>query len=172
VKSNILDKPYLIKSNITINAPLSKVWSVLADFNDVYTWAPTVTHSSGLDEKTNQVGAGRHCKIEGFGAIDEVITQWQENKGFTYTISDLGPFTGGLSRWTLIQESQNKTSINVEFGYELRFSFIGRLLHKLVMRRKLETGFPETLKALKNRVESGRLVRPLLNENLANNLST
>lgn len=162
MNSNNLNTSYLIEKSITINAPLSKVWHVLSDFNDVYTWAPTVTHSSALDDKNNQVGAGRHCKIEGFGAIDEVITQWQENKGFTYSISDLGPLTKGLSRWTLIELAENKTTIKVEFGYELRFSLIGKLLHKLVMRGKLEAGLPDTLKALKTRVESGKLVRPLL----------
>lgn len=167
MKKNNFGKSFLIESNVVINAPLNKVWQVLSDFNDVYTWAPSVTHSSALDEKNNQVGAGRHCKIEGFGAIDEVLTQWQENKGFTYTISDLGPLTQGLSRWTLTAEGQNKTSIKVEFGYELRFSFIGKFLHKMVMRRKLEAGLPDTLKALKERVESGKLVRPLLTENLA-----
>ncbi len=171
MKKNNLGKSYLIESNITINAPLNKVWQILSDFNDVYTWAPTVTHSSGLDEKTNQIGAGRHCKIEGFGAIDEVLTDWQEKKGFTYTISDLGPLTQGLSRWTITEQSQSKTSIKVEFGYELRFSIIGKLLHKLVMRRKLEVGLPDTLKALKTRVESGKLVRPLLATKLANGIS-
>jgi hypothetical protein len=170
MKNNSLGKSYLIESNVMINAPLSKVWQVLSDFNDVYTWAPTVTHSSGLDDKINQVGAGRHCTIEGFGSIVEVLTQWEENKGFTYTISDLGPLTQGLSRWTVTEESQNKVSIKVEFGYELRFSLFGKLMHKLVMRRKLEAGLPDTLKALKTRVESGKLVRPLLTEKLAANL--
>jgi len=171
MKNNNLGKSYLIESNVTINAPLNKVWQVLSDFNAVYTWAPTVTHSSGLDEKYNQVGAGRHCEIEGFGAIDEVLTQWQENEGFTYTISDLGPLTQGLSRWTLKEEGQYKTSIKVEFAYELRFSFIGKLLHKMVMRGKLEAGLPDTLKALKTRVESGKLVRPLLTEKLTTSTS-
>jgi len=167
MKKNKLGKSYLIESHITINAPSNKVWQVLSDFNDVYTWAPTVTHSSALDEKNNQIGAGRHCKIEGFGAIDEVLTQWQENEGFTYTISDLGPLTQGVSRWTLAAEGQNKSSIKVEFAYDLRFGIMGKLLHKMVMRRKLETGLPDTLKALKERVESGKLVRPLLTEKLA-----
>ena len=81
-----------------------------------------------------------------------MITQWQENKGFTYTISDLGPLTKGLSRWTLTEVSHNKTSIKIEFGYELRFSLFDKLLHKLVMRKKLEAGLPDTLKALKNRI--------------------
>jgi len=171
MKGNSLGKSYLIEKQVTINAPLNKVWQVLADFNDVYTWAPTVTHSNGLDEKNNQVGAGRHCKIEGFGSIDEVITQWQEKEGFTYTISDLGPLTKGLSRWILTESTANKTIITVEFGYELRFSLVGKLLHKLVMRRKLEAGLPETLQALKKRVESGKLVRPLLTDTLATDMS-
>ena len=171
MKNNSLGKSYLIEKQVTINAPLNKVWQVLSDFNDVYTWAPTVTHSSGLDEKNNQIGAGRHCNLAGFGSIDEVITQWQENKGFTYTISDLGPLTKGLSRWTLTENTENRTIITVEFGYELRFSLVGKLLHKLVMRRKLEAGLPDTLQALKARVESGKLVRPLLTKKLATGMS-
>lgn len=162
MKNNKLNKSFLIESNVTINAPLKKVWQVMSDFNDVYTWAPTVTHSSGLNEKNNQVGAGRHCEIEGFGAIDEIVTEWKENQGFTYSISNLGPLTLGVSRWSIKELADNKTTITVEFGYELRFSLIGKLLHKLVMRRKLEAGLPDTLNALKVRVESGKLVRPLI----------
>ena len=39
MKNNNLGKSYLIESNIMIHAPLSKVWQILSDFNDVYTWA-------------------------------------------------------------------------------------------------------------------------------------
>jgi hypothetical protein len=81
------------------------------------------------------VGAGRNCKIEGFGTIDEVLTQWHENEGFTYTISDLGSLTGGVSRWTVSKTENNQALIEVAFGYNLWCSLFGKILHKLVMRK-------------------------------------
>lgn len=69
---------YSIQFKHTINAPLSDVWEILSDFNNVYIWAPVVTHSVELNDKNNQVGAGRHCTIKGLGLIEETITQWQD----------------------------------------------------------------------------------------------
>jgi ribosome-associated toxin RatA of RatAB toxin-antitoxin module len=158
---------YYLNKNLTINAPLDKVWSILADFNDVYTWAPSVAHSYSLNQKYQQIGAARHCEIKGFGAIEEVVTQWQEKSGFTYTVSDLGPLTGARSRWAITQISELETKIDVELAYNLKFSIIGKLLHSLLMKSKLADGLNSTLLALKTRAESGKLVRPLIVKELA-----
>lgn len=150
----------------TINAPLNDVWKILSDFNNVYTWAPAVTHSGELNDKHNQVGAGRHCTIKGFGSIEETITQWQDKNSYTYTVTDLGPLTGATSRWSLRSESEVSTTVNIEFNYRLKFGVIGKLLHKLMMRNKLENGIKDTLNALQKRIESGKLVRPLIDKQL------
>ena len=114
----------------------------------------------------NQVGAGRYCNIKGFGSIEETVTQWQENNSFTYTISDLGPLTGTTSRWTLRSDSKDATTISIEFNYDLKFSVFGKLLHKLMMRKKLENGIKDTLGALQKRIETGKLVRPFIDDQL------
>jgi uncharacterized membrane protein len=157
---------YSIQLQHTINAPLNDVWAILSDFNNVYTWAPAVTHSGELNDKNNQVGAGRYCTIKGFGSIEETITQWQEKNSFTYTVSDLGPLTGATSSWLLQSKSSTTTTVNIQLNYRLKFSFFGKLLHKLMMRKKLENGIKDTLNALKKRIESGKLVRPLIDKQL------
>jgi len=150
----------------TINAPLNDVWKILSDFNNVYTWAPAVTHSGELNDKNNQVGAGRHCTIKGFGSIEETITQWQDKHSFTYTVTDLGPLTGAISSWNIQTETDASTTVNIQFNYRLKFGVFGRLLHKLMMRKKLENGIKDTLSALQKRIESGKLVRPLIDKKL------
>lgn len=165
-----LAKNYSLKKNLTINAPLDKVWAVLSDFNDVYTWAPTVTHSYALNTKNQQIGAARHCDIKGFGGIDEVVTQWEEKSGFTYTVSDLGPLTAAQSRWSIEQVNAHKTKLVVELAYNLKFSVIGKLLHSLIMKSKLSDSLDQTLIAVKNRVESGKLVRPLVVKKLSESI--
>jgi ribosome-associated toxin RatA of RatAB toxin-antitoxin module len=158
---------YSLKKSLTIYAPLDKVWEILSDFNDVYTWAPTVTHSYALNTKNQQIGAARHCEIKGFGGIDETVTQWNENSGFTYTVSDLGPLTAAQSHWKIEQIGDKQTKLDIELVYNLKFSIIGKLLHSLVMRNKLSESLELTLLAVKDRVESGKLVRPLIINKLA-----
>ena len=158
---------YSIKANLMINAPAKEVWAVLADFNNVYTWAPTVTHSAALNGKNNEVGAGRSCSITGFGDIEEIITQWQEGENFTFTISDLGPLTLANSRWQIDTTSDNMTKLTVDFNYQLKFGLFGKLLHSLMMRNKLEKGLSAATNALKKRVETGVLIRPLLSSTTA-----
>jgi len=159
---------YCQKKSAIIDAPLEKVWAVLADFNHVYTWAPSVTHSYALNQNEQQIGAARYCNIKGFGSIEEVVTQWQEKSGFTYTVTDLGPLTAAQGRWKIVAVTERETRITIELGYDLKFGVIGKLMHRMVMNRKLSDGLKQTLSALKNRVETGELVRPLKIDKLAN----
>jgi len=161
-------KQHGFKSSTTINAPKDQVWAVLEDFNNVYTWAPGVSESHGLGSKQQEMGAARHCKLSDFGAIDEVITEWKQGQGFTFTISPLGPLNNAISCWTLIEVDAQITRLEVEFAYDIRFSIFGKLMHNLVMRKKLLTSLPQTLHAFKQRIETGKLVRPFIdNQNLA-----
>lgn len=151
-------------SDITINAPKEKAWAVLGDFNNVYSWAPGVSKSYALGDKQQQVGASRSCTLSDFGSIDEVVTEWKQGEGFTYTVSPLGPLHNAINRWTLIEIDAGTTRLTVEFAYDIRFSVFGKLMHSLVMRKKLLSSLPDTLSAFKHRVETGELVRPLIDE--------
>lgn len=152
----------------TINAPKDQVWAVLADFDNVYTWAPGVSKSHGLGNKQQEVGAARYCKLSDFGEIDEVVTEWNQGDGFTYTVSALGPLDNAVSRWTLTQVDANTTQLEVEFAYDIRFSVFGKMMHALVMQKKLHTSLPQTLQDFKRRVETGKLIRPYEQEALEN----
>ncbi len=159
-------RKYSISKTIHIKSTQQQAWDVLRDFNNVYTWAPGVEESYGLTVKDKQVGAGRHCKLDGFGEIDEYVIQWDEGTGFVYDVSPLGPLTNALSRWKLVDNGPT-TSLIVELNYDIRFGLIGKIMHKLIMRKKLEESLPDTLNALKKRIETGELYRPY-NEKLAN----
>jgi hypothetical protein len=43
-------------------------------------------------------------------------------------------------------------------SYDIRFGPIGKLMHALIMRKKLQASLPETAAAVKIRVESGGVV--------------
>ena len=162
MKAPTLAGKYRLVARIDNDASQKKSWEVLEDFNNVYTWAPGVTESHGIGKGDKQIGAGRHCKLDGFGEIDEYITHWQEGTGFVYDVSPLGPLHNALSSWWLTPIDETSTRLEVVFSYNIRFGLFGRIMHKLIMRGKLEKSLPETLQSVKKRIETGASIRPRL----------
>jgi hypothetical protein len=162
MKAPKLTGRYNVKTKIVIAASKEKVWQVLQDFSNVYTWAPSVSASYQIGDKANGIGGGRHCELDGFGAIDEYITQWHVGEGFVYTVTPLGPLDKSHSSWWLTAKGDHQTELEVVFSYNIRFGLFGKLMHRLMMRKKLVAALPETLTAVKTRVETGALVRPVL----------
>ena len=164
MQAPILPGKYQVTSTVDISASQDKVWQVLKDFANVYTWAPSVKESYSISTVEHAIGAGRHCLLEGFGEIDEFVTAWYEGTGFVYDVTPLGPLNKSFSSWWLTKVSEQCTRLTVTLSYDIRYGLFGRLMHSLVMRKKLENSLPQALQALKTRVETGKLVRPLLNQ--------
>ena len=152
MKAAQLPGKYEVRSEVIIDASSDAVWNVLKEFGSVSDWAPSVSKSYYLDSQTSGIGTGRHCDIDGIGSIDEVVTKWQEGVGFSYSVTPLGPLAKSASSWQLTPISDSKTKLQVVFSYNLRFGLVGKILHKLVMRRKLEQSLPDTLAAFKTRL--------------------
>ena len=161
MKATKLSGKYEVESEIIIDASTAAVWDVLKEFGSVSDWAPAVSKSYYLDSQTSGVGTGRHCDIDGLGSIDEVVTDWQEGVGFSYSVTALGPLDKSNSTWRLTRIGDSKTKLQVILSYDLRFGLLGKILHKLVMRRKLEQSLPDTLAAFKDRLAAVSSNAPL-----------
>lgn len=155
MKAPQLPGKYEVKSEITLNASTAEVWDVLKDFGNVSDWAPAVSKSHYLGSQTSGVGTGRHCDIDGLGSIKEYITDWQEGVGFSYSVTPLGPLDKSNSSWWLSRISDQETRLQVTLSYDLRFGLFGKILHKLIMRKKLVESLPATLAAIKQHIETG-----------------
>lgn len=159
MKQRELPGKFCITAETIVQAPAKEVWGVIADFSAADTWAPQVAKSYALSTRDHGVGAERHCEVKGFGGIREVITEWTDGRGLTYSVTPLGPLDVSHNRWTVLDLDETTSKVVVELSYDIRFGLFGKLLHKLMMRRKLEQAFPKGLEALKTRVETGKLVR-------------
>ena len=90
MKAPILPGKYQVTATTEINASQKDVWQLLQDFSNVE-WAPGVNKSYHIGHEEKGIGAGRHCELDGFGEIDEYITQWYEGTGFVFNVAALGP---------------------------------------------------------------------------------
>jgi hypothetical protein len=150
MKAPKLPGKYEVISEVIINASTDEVWDVLKKFGSVSDWAPAVSKSYYVGSQQAGVGTKRHCEIDGFGGLDEVVTDWQEGVGFAYSVTPLGPLDKSNSSWWLTRIGDSSSKLEVTFSYDLRFGLLGKILHKLVMRRKLEKSLPDTLAAVKS----------------------
>ena len=146
-----------VEGQIVIDAPVEKVWEVLADFSEVYRWAPSVTKSYSTSESSNGPEASRHCEVAGFGGVDETITQWDDGRGFTYSFSGVGPVSGGTSSFS-VKRQGDMTLVQTNVDYSLRFGLIGSLMNALIIRRKIRQSLVLGLQGLKHHVKTGELI--------------
>lgn len=158
-KSNF-EKPLSVSVTTVMNADRAEAWAKLSEFDDVYKWAPGVSKSHALKGKEAVgVGHGRHCEVEGFGGIDEYITAWQEHQGLEYSISPVGPLHKARSRWTLSDSGNGKTRLDIVLSYQVRFGLIGKLMHKFIIKGKLQGSLQSTALAFNKRVEASAMSR-------------
>ena len=143
-----------VEAQIVIDAPVEKVWEVLADFGAVYRWAPSVTDSYSTSKNNSGSEASRHCDVAGFGGIEETVTEWNEGREFTYVFTGVGPISEGYSTWS-VKPQGDKTLVYTELRYTVRFGPLGALMNALIMRRKLAQSLGNALEGLKHHVNTG-----------------
>jgi len=92
--------------------------------------------------------------LQGFGGIDEIITQWQPVRILEYSVSPAGPLRNGLSLWQLTDLGNGNARLDIQLSYNLGMGIIGKLMHALVMRKKLQGSLTATSRSVKSKVEA------------------
>ena len=70
-------------------APVDRVWAVLAEFDDISTWAPAVVdHSSSMGGPDGGIGAARRIQT-GRTTIVETVESWDPPNVLTYRLEGL-----------------------------------------------------------------------------------
>lgn len=156
---NSMPGRYRHQATVVINASAADTWAVMADFSAADNWAPQVTNSYALGDSDKGIGAGRHCDIQGFGGVQEYITEWTEGESYVYEVTPLGPLGRSFSHWSVEPISANQCRATTAVALDVRFGILGRIMYHLVLKSKLNGGVKAALGALKTRVETGKTVR-------------
>lgn len=155
VSSN-LDEVNLLASfsrEIVIDAPVDEVWKVLADIGIVHEWSPNIASSNVTTDKSTNLGARRHCNLDGGNYLDEEVVEWDVNKRLTMRIigTDL-PIKTADFRFTL-NAKNGVTVVTISPEYRLKFGFGGMILDLLMVRRTYVKNMNALLNGLKHYIE-------------------
>ena len=151
-----------LTTQVKINAPMDKVWEVLADFGATDKWSPVISKSYSTTEANGGVGAGRHCQTS-FGALKEQIVEWEEGRSFTIDGKTVLPMKYVRHRFS-VSPAGDGTVVTGLLDFQMKFATVGALLDKLVLRREFRKALTQGLAGLKYHVETGEVVGTKLPE--------
>jgi carbon monoxide dehydrogenase subunit G len=141
-----------------IAAAPEQVWSVVADFPNIYRWAPIVNTSRQLGALARGVGAARACEIPGFGAITETVDHWIEGRELSFTFeASGGPVKEGRSHWTVSGEGPG-TLVRVRAEFSTRYGLIGAIVGHTIVRLMMGRMAGDLLAGLDHHVRTGEIV--------------
>ena len=142
-------------AEITIDAPIERVWEVLADIGSIQAWNPGVRSSHLTTLYGAGVGAARHCKLAGRRHVDEVVVDWEPLKRLTMRITATNlPFAAADIRF-MLRAAASGVIVSVSPTYTVRYGFVGKVLNRLVIGPRYREGMEALLAGLKSHIETG-----------------
>lgn len=140
--------------SVTIDAPASKVWAVLAEVGTISDWNPGVKESRSISDSSTGLGAERFCGLGGKNYLKESVVAFEEDRALTMRIDETNlPFKSADIHFTLTATG-NGTRVTVSPVYELKYGPLGQVMDKLMVSRKYRTGMVGLLDGLKRHVET------------------
>lgn len=102
----------VVRSRTVVASP-DDVWSVLARFDRIAEWAPSVGHSEAMTEPPVGVGSARRVQV-GRLTLVETIVEWASEQAVAYTLEGLPPFVAeATNRWTLEPAGPERTTVTL-----------------------------------------------------------
>jgi|SRR5450631_3130224 mxaD protein len=105
--------PLTTSKTVTIDAPATKVWHMVKDFDGLNTWHPAVATDEIVEGKNNAAGAVRVLTLKGGGTIKEKLLVFNTaGRSFKYAIVEgVLPVSGYTATLVVKPAGKNKSSV-------------------------------------------------------------
>lgn len=144
-----------IINEVTINAPLEKVWSVLANPELLDKYDPTVKESKLISIEKSGTGAKRKViMLDGKNWFEEKITVFEPNQALTYQLTDCSFPIKGLKHSYSFEQTGNQVRVKQIMEYTVKFGLFGKLLNWIMIRKQSDSGIKKFLAGLKSYSET------------------
>ena len=141
-------------NDITINAPIDKIWSILTDLELLDKTDPTVKKATLISSNKTGLEAKRKVLMQdGKNWFDEKITVFKPNEELVYQLTDCSFPIKGLKHTYSFQNIDNQTKVQQTMEYSVKFGIIGVLMDKMMIGKQFNSGINKFLTGLKTYAE-------------------
>jgi len=143
-----------LHNEITVNASVDKIWSMLTDLELLDKYDPTVKKSTLISsEKTGMNAKRKVLMLDGKNWFDEKITVFKANEALTYQLTDCSFPIKGLKHSYSFEKVGNQTKVKQVMEYTVKFGLLGKLLDSLMIRKQSDQGIKKFFAGLKQYAE-------------------
>jgi hypothetical protein len=143
----------ILKNAIVIDASPEKVWSALASLEALEHYDPGVKSSRIVSREREGLGAIRKCELTPGGWFEEKVSGWNPRNSLSFELVRCTLPVRRLSHSYLLSPAGAGTRVEQRMEYELKFGPIGKVMDRLIVRRKWDAGIKGFFVGLKKYVE-------------------
>ena len=143
-----------LHNEITINAPIEKIWNALSNIDVLDKYDPTVKKSTAVSTTKSGIGAKRKVDmLDGKHWFEEQCTVWNPNKALTYELTACSFPVQKLKHSYTFEKIGNQIKVKQVMEYQIKFGFFGKILDALMIRKQSESGIKKFFGGLKTYTE-------------------
>jgi ligand-binding SRPBCC domain-containing protein len=141
-------------NEIIIDAPVDKIWKVLASPDLLEKYDPTVRRSSVISALKTDCGAKRKVEMmDGKNWFEEIITVSRPNESLTYELTACSFPIHNLKHTYSFRKIENQTKVVQIMEYRVKFGLFGKLMDLVMLRKQSDAGIKKFFAGLKNYIE-------------------
>lgn len=142
-----------LNNEITINAPIEKVWAALSTSEELEKFDPEVKRSSSTSDAKTGEGAKRKVDmLDGKNWFEETCTVSKINEALTYELTACSFPVKGLKHSYSFETVGKQVKVMQEMNYTMKFGFLGKILGSM-LKTKWNRGINKMLAGLKQFTE-------------------
>lgn len=143
-----------LHNEITINAPIEKIWEVLTEVEMLDKYDPTVKKSTALSQTKKGISAKRKVEmLDGKNWFEEQCTAHLPNEALTYELTACSFPIHKLKHSYSFIKMGGQTKVKQVMQYEMKFGFLGKIMDALMVRKQSDKGIKKFFAGLKSFTE-------------------
>lgn len=146
-----------LHNEITINAPMEKIWEALTEVDKLDQFDPTVKKSNVLSDMKQGIGAKRKVDMrDGKNWFEEQCTVYKTNEALAYELSDCTFPIHQLRHSYSFEHAGQQIKVKQVMQYQMKFGILGRVMDALMVRQQTSKGIRKFFEGLKSFTEKNQ----------------
>lgn len=143
----------VLENSIRIAASPEKVWAALSSLDALSRYDPGVARVEIVSAGREGPGAARKCELAPGGWFKERVVEWTPREALSFELTECTLPVRRLEHRYRLTPDGDGTIVRQRMEYELKYGALGRLLDRVVVRRKWDAGIKGFFGGLKAYVE-------------------
>lgn len=144
-----------LHNEISIHAPIEKIWAALSNIDELEKYDPTVKKSTLVSSARSGTGAKRKVDMkDGKNWFEEKCTVWKSNEALAFELTACSFPVHRLKHTYSFEKAGTEIKVKQIMEYRIKYGWVGMVLDALVIRKQSDSGVKKFLSGLKRYVEN------------------